>query len=110
MKRLKFKKSFDGLGNALNLIPESYKIDGKVFEMFDGNEKYKIRWEGKINKGKAIVLLASDNNIIKEDIDKMKHLMNFKSSDLETSLSGNDRLKENVEFNDVLNKTKNLLS
>ena len=36
MKRLKFKQEFKGVGNALKLIPESYKVDNKVFEMTDG--------------------------------------------------------------------------
>jgi len=40
MKRLKFKKPFNGVETALKVIPESYKVDNKVFEMTDGNENY----------------------------------------------------------------------
>jgi len=54
MKRLRFKKPFNGVENALNLIPESYKVDNKTFQMTDGNENYEIRWEGKINEAKTI--------------------------------------------------------
>lgn len=90
MKRLKFKKPFNGFGNALKLIPENYKIEGKEFEMTDGNETYKIKWVG--NKGK--ILSASDNKLIKEDITRLKQLMGYKSSDTLGLLEGKDRVKE----------------
>jgi hypothetical protein len=38
MKRLKFNKEFNGVGNALKMIPESYRTDNKEFEMTDGVE------------------------------------------------------------------------
>jgi hypothetical protein len=79
LKRLKFKSAFNGLGNALKLIPESYRTDNKVFEMTDGNESYKIRWEGSLNEGKAVVLMASDNKLVNEDINRMKALFGYKS-------------------------------
>lgn len=109
MKRLKFKTEFNGIGNALKLIPESYKVDNKEFEMTDGNESYKIRWEGTISEGRAIVLMASNNKMISEDIQKMKHIMGYKSQETLGVLKGNARIDENVAFNDVWNKTKTLL-
>jgi len=75
MKRLVFKKEFKGVGNALNVIPESYKVDGKEFHMTDGNEKYEIRWEGSLTEGRAIVLKASDKNLMNEDMENMKRLV-----------------------------------
>jgi hypothetical protein len=81
MKRLKFKKEFNGVGNALKMIPESYRVDNKVFEMTDGVENYKIRWEGSLTEGKAVVLMASDKNLVNEDMQKMKHLMGYKSQE-----------------------------
>ncbi len=109
MKRLKFKKEFNGVGNALQMIPESYRVDNKVFEMTDGNETYKIRWEGNLNEGKAIVLLASDKTMVNEDMQKMKHLMGYKSQDTLGLIKGNARINENVEFGNVWSKTKSLL-
>ena len=109
MKRLVFKKEFNGIENALKLIPESYKIDNKTFQMTDGNENYEIRWEGNINEGKAIVIKASDKNLMNEDMNKMKHLMNFKSQDTLGTLKGNDRINEDESFNNIWNKTKDLL-
>lgn len=109
MKRLKFKKEFNGVGNAIKMIPESYRVDNKVFEMTDGNESYKVRWEGSLTEGKAIVLMASDKKIINEDIQKMKHLMGYKSEKTLGTVKGKDRITENDAFADIFNKTKKLL-
>lgn len=110
MKRLKFKKEFNGVGNALNLIPESYKVNDKTFEMTDGNEIYKIRWEGSLTEGKAVVLTAADKKMVSEDIEKIKHLFNYTSSSTLGTVKGKNRLDENDAFTDVWNKTKALLA
>ena len=119
MKRLKFNKNgdkpFEGvnltqkLGHALTLIPESYRVDNKEFEMTDGSVSCKVRWEGTLNEGKAVVLLASDKSMINEDMQKMKHLMGYKSQDTLGTVKGLARLDENVAFGDIWNKTKTLL-
>ena len=119
MKRLKFNKNgdkpFEGvnltqkLGHALTLIPESYKVDNKEFEMTDGSVSCKVRWEGTLNEGKAVVLLASDKTMINEDMQKMKHLMGYKSQETLGTVKGLARLDENVAFGDIWNKTKTLL-
>jgi hypothetical protein len=108
MKRLRFKKPFTGVENALRLIPESYKVDNKTFQMTDGNEKYEIRWEGNINEGRAIILKASDKVLMNEDMQKMKHLMQYNSKDTLGNLRGKERINENKVFNDVWNKTKSI--
>ncbi len=109
MKRLKFKKEFNGVGNALKMIPESYKVDKKVFEMTDGVENYKIRWEGSLTEGKAVVLMAADKNMVNEDMQKMKHLMGYKSQETLGTVKGRARLDENSTFNDIWKKTKMLM-
>jgi len=109
MKRLKFKKEFNGVGNAIKMIPESYKIDKKVFEITDGNESYKVRWEGTLSEGKAIILMASDRKMVNEDIQKMKHLMSYSSEKTLGAVKGKDRITENDVFNDIYNKTKKLM-
>lgn len=110
MKRLVFKKEFKGVGNALNLIPETYKVNGKQFHMTDGNEKYEIRWEGSLTEGRAIVLKASDKNLMNEDMENMKRLMGYKSQDTLGTVKGADRIDENKKFNDIWGKTKNLMT
>lgn len=109
MKRLKFKKEFNGIGNALKMIPESYRTDNKEFEMTDGNESYKIRWEGTLSEGRAVVLTASNKSMVNEDMQKMKHLMGYKSEKTLGLVKGNARINENAVFNDIYNKSKVLL-
>ena len=110
MKRLTFKKPFNGVDNALNLIPESYKVDNKTFEMFDGNESYKVRWEGSLNEGKGVVLTASNKEMVNEDMKKIFHLMGYKSEKTLGNLKGSERLNENKKFSDIWSKTKTILT
>jgi hypothetical protein len=109
MKKITFKKPFNGVNNALSLIPEAYKVNDKTFFITDGNESYKVRWEGSLNEGKAIVLIASDAALINEDIQKMKHLMGYKSEESLGTLKGTERLSEDKKFNDNWYKTKTIL-
>jgi hypothetical protein len=110
MKRLRFKNEFKGLGNALKLIPEAYKVDNKTFEMTDGNETYKIRWEGNLSEGKAVVLTAADKKLVNEDITRMKELFGYKSHETLGLVKGNARIDENKAFTDIWNKTRALMT
>ena len=110
MKRLVTKKPFSDLGDALKRIPENYKVDNKTFEMADGNMNIKIRWEGSLTEGTAVVLQASDKTMINEDIQKMKHLMGYKSQETLGTVKGKDRITENDSFTDIWNKTKKLMT
>jgi hypothetical protein len=109
MKRLKFKQEFKGVGNALKLIPESYKVDNKVFEMTDGVESYRMRWEGNLNEGRAVVLMASDKTMVNEDMQKMKHLMGYKSQETLGAVKGKARIDENKIFTDIWKKSQILV-
>ena len=110
MKRLRFKNEFKGLGNALKLIPEGYRVNNKEFEMTDGNETYRIRWEGNLSEGRAVVLTAADKTLVNEDITRMKELFGYKSQDTLGLVKGNARINENKVFGDIWNKTKNLIT
>lgn len=110
MKRLTFKKPFNGVDNALKLIPESYKVDNKTFEITDGNESYKVRWEGSLNEGKGVVLMASNKTMVNEDMQKMFHLMGYKSEQTLGNLKGSERLNEDKKFSDIWSKTKVMLT
>jgi len=110
MKKLTFKKPFNGVHNALALIPETYKVNDKTFFITDGNESYKVRWEGSLNEGKAVVLMAADKTLVNEDISKMKHLMGYKSQETLGNLKGSERLSEDKKFGDIWKKTKTILT
>jgi len=103
MKRLRFKTPFNGMDNALKLIPESYKVNGKEFELTDGIESYRVRWENS-----PTILTASNKNLMNEDMQKMKHLMQYNSKDTLGNLRGKERINENKVFNDVWGKTKSI--
>jgi hypothetical protein len=119
MKRLKFNKNgdkpFQGvnltqkLGHALTLIPENYRVNNKEFEMTDGSVSCRLRWEGSLNEGKAVILMASDKQMVNEDMQKMKHLMGYKSQETLGNVKGKDRLAENSAFADIFAKTKRLM-
>jgi hypothetical protein len=108
MKRLKFKKPFNGVETALKVIPETYKVNNKVFEMTDGNEHYRVRWEGSLNEGKAVVLSSFHQEALNEDVAKIKHLMGFKSQDTLGNLKGGQRLTEDKTFFEMLKKSQAL--
>jgi len=108
MKRLKFKNPFNGMENALKLIPESYKADGNEFEITDGNETYRVKWESSINE--CTILSSSNKTMINEDMQKIKHLMGFKSQETLGTLKGKARIDENNKFSDVFNKSKKLIN
>jgi hypothetical protein len=100
MKRLKFKKPFNGFGNVLNLIPEGYRVEGKEeFEMTDGNETYRVKW----SDGKGHILEASDKTMVSESLSRLKALMNYKPETTLGTSTGKERLAENDVF------TKSLL-
>ncbi len=109
MKRLRFKKEFNGVGNALKLIPENYRTDKKIFEMTDGNENYRIRWEGSKEEGNAVVLKAADKTMVNEDIQRMKALFNYKSEDTLGTIKGKDRITEDKRFDEIWKKTKAIM-
>lgn len=113
MKRLNFagKREFNGKDNALKLIPESYKVDGKKFEMTDGNESYTVRWEvDDFGEGKPIVLESTNKQAMNEDIGRVKELMNFNSKDTLGVLKGEQRIEENKKFDEIKQKTQNILT
>lgn len=77
MKRLKFNKIFNGVENAVKLIPEAYKVDGKTFQLYDGIEKITVKWDGNIFEGAPIILASENSELIKEDKNRMFELMGY---------------------------------
>ena len=107
MKRLNFKQEFKDEKHMMSLIKESYKVDDHTFLMADGNQTYKVRWEGDAETGEGVSLLYKNENKINESKEMMKKLSNYKSSDVVGKT--NNYINEKVEFNkmfDIIRENK----
>jgi hypothetical protein len=103
MKRLNFKETvIKDEKHLQTLIPESYKFDGHVFLMTDGNKTYKVRWDEEINEG--AVLVKKDKQAINEDMDRMKKLFNYNYSDQMSKT--NDYVTESNQFKTLMESVK----
>ena len=106
MKKITFNTNFDGLNKTLQLIPESYKVNGKKFIMSDGEQSLKIKWAGN----KPVVLETKGFGIEDTDLNHMKHLMEYKSSDTTGILSGSERTNEKSVFKQMLKEGINSIT
>ncbi len=95
MKKVTYKTEFKDIKDAITKVPKVLKEDKKEFIMTDGNKTFKLRWEGTLTEGTAVALLSKDKNLIKEDVDKMKHLMGYTSEATLGKLNGDARVNEN---------------
>jgi hypothetical protein len=64
-----------------NKVPNRVKIDETVFAITDGDNTYRLIWEGESKNGEPIITHHKDKELVNEDKQKMFHLMGFKSSD-----------------------------
>ena len=62
-------------------LPSRVKIDETVFAITDGENTYKMIWEGDSKNGEAIITNFKNKTAVNEDVEKMKHLWGFKTSD-----------------------------
>jgi hypothetical protein len=58
-------------------LPSRVKIDETVFAITDGENTYKLIWEGD-NSGEDVITNHKNNQLVNEDIEKMKYLWGFK--------------------------------
>ena len=84
-------KSKEQVLNLVNKLPERVRVDETVFSVTDGENEYRLMWEGDSN-GEAVITHEKNNSLVNENIQKMKHLWGFKSSDTtkKTIKEGND--------------------
>jgi hypothetical protein len=89
-----------------NKIPSRVKIDETVFAITDGENYYRLMWEGTEEDGEAIITHQKNEEIVNESVEKMKHLWGFKSSDV---ISTKKNISENNEdvFKSMLDKMRN---
>lgn len=106
MKIVKYKKEFKSIDEALKKIPDILKENNKVFKITDGNKTIKVRWEGTLLEGNAVALMATDEKLIKEDVNNMKRLMGYKSENTLGNHNSKGRVMENDKFKELLSVTK----
>lgn len=111
IKRYTFKKSFKDTKNMLGRIPSQSRVNESVFEMFDGADKYRIRWEGNSKQGVGVIL---EHVNIKEERGAYKRFMDLS---YHNSTSHKGALNENKEkqaeddiFRDIINESRSLAS
>ena len=103
-----FKKTtFLTEGHMMSRIPDEFKVEENVFRMKDktGNE-YLLEWK----HGKAQIIGHKNKQGMNESIDRMKALMNYKSSDYYKNTTVNSRLnEENEAFTATLEKARKII-
>jgi len=61
-----------------NKVPSQAKIDETKFSITDGENTYKLIWEGDNETGEPVITNFKNNQLVSEDIEKMKYLWGFK--------------------------------
>jgi hypothetical protein len=86
-------------------LPSRVKMDETIFAVTDGENYYRLIWEGN-EDGEAVITHEKNTKIVSENIEKMKHLWGFKSED---KLSTKKNIKEGNEdvFYKMMNKVRN---
>ena len=111
MKRVTFKKEFRDIHEVRTKVPNQLKEDKNIFEMTDGNKTFKVRWEGSLTEGNAVILQSKDDKLVSEDVSRMKRLMGYKPENTIGSHSTKTRITENNKFKELIgtSKTKKLV-
>lgn len=103
MKTVLFKKTeFLNESHMISKIPDDFKVNGTSFKMKDKKgDEYIVEWKNN----KAYVVNHLYKQQLSEEMNRIKELMGYKSSDSSTSSSA--RLNENDErFLTTLNKVR----
>jgi len=93
IKKLNFKKLFEDTKDMLKRVkrlPSKYKGDNNIFEMSDGINTYKIRWEGHSSTGLPVILEHSNVNKTKSDYERHMMLSEYNTNDRNTKSSTNN--------------------
>lgn len=86
-------------------IPARTKIDETVFAITDGDNYYRLVWEGA-EDGEAIITHHKNKEIVTESVDKMKYLWNFNASDSNSTKKNVSEGNEDI-FRTMLDKMRN---
>jgi hypothetical protein len=73
-------KSIEQVLKVVDKVPSRVKVDETVFAITDGENYYRLIWEGH-EDGEAVITHDKNVNVVSESVGRMKHLWDFKSSD-----------------------------
>ena len=72
-------QSKEQVTNLIDKLPERIRVNETVFSITDGENEYRLIWEGS-EDGEAVITHEKNINTVNENINKMKHLWEFRSS------------------------------
>ena len=87
-------------------VPNRVKVDETVFAITDGDNYYRLIWEG-YEDGEPIITHNKNTETMTEGIDKMRHLWNFDASNAE-SVKKNVTESGEDAFKRLFNKMKGI--
>lgn len=103
IKRVVFKEEFRDDKDMIGKIPSKYKENDKIFEMFDGDNKYRVRWEGNSVNGVPVILEHFSEKKFQNDFDFFKKLNEMDSKD-----NTDETLSESIMFKTLLNHSREI--
>jgi hypothetical protein len=98
-------KSEEQVIRMVNKLPSRVKLDETEFAITDGENYFKLIWEGGMD-GEATIINHKNVKTVNESIDKMKHLWSFNPSDKVVSRK-NITENNQEEFFKMMNKIRN---
>lgn len=111
MKRLTFKNQFRDEKDMLKKIPSNYKQNDLVFEMYDGDSNYKVRWEGTETYGVGVIIEHKSASKEMKNMQMFESLNKFDRLDAQSERNiQSSTLNENQMFKQMLNQSRSLLN
>ena len=111
MKRLTFKNQFRDEKDMLKKIPSNYKQNDLMFEMYDGDSNYRVRWEGTETYGTGIILEHKSASLEAKNLKMFESLNKFDRLDTQSERNvQSSTLNENQMFKQMLNQSRRLMN
>jgi hypothetical protein len=104
---LNFKNTtFINESHMISRIPDDYKTEGNRFKVKDaGSNEFIVEWK----EGEANILSYENKKKLNESIEKFHKLTGYSSKEQFKNSTSKSRLNEGNEFNNILNKTRELI-
>jgi hypothetical protein len=111
IKRLTFKSQFRDDKDMLRKIPSNYRKNDLVFEMYDGDSNYKVRWEGTENNGVGVIIEHKSASKEMKNMKMFESLTKFERLDFQSERNvQSSNLNENQIFKQMLNQSRRLMN